>query len=243
MQAGTMKLQGGGMALVRPGLGRQVLQWMMQRRMDSLATLVAVFGTGTILVNALFLQTARHPAPIFANRLPAPAPVQKPSAPANATSDNMMKPRPRTAVVADIQRELTRRGFYDGPADGVHGPRTDAAIRDFEQAARVRPSTEPNDALLTSITQSTVKAKPAAQPARKTDPIADLLQQPDRRVIAVQRALADFGYGQIKPSGMYDRDTRTAIERFERENRLPVTGQISDRLTRQITTMTGRPLE
>ena len=43
--------------------------------------------------------------------------------------------RPNTAVVADIQRELSRRGFYDGVVDGRYGPRTDAAIRDFEQAA------------------------------------------------------------------------------------------------------------
>jgi peptidoglycan hydrolase-like protein with peptidoglycan-binding domain len=55
--------------------------------------------------------------------------------------------------------------------------------------------------------------------------------------------LSDFGYGQIKPSGSYDADTRRAIERFERENKLPVTGQISERLTRQLTVMTGRPLD
>jgi peptidoglycan hydrolase-like protein with peptidoglycan-binding domain len=236
------------MALARPGLWWQVLQWVGQRRMDSLAALIAAVGTGIILVNALFLQTGRHPAPIFANRLPpaaaAPAAVQRSSAPPANASEPMMKPRPRASVIADIQRELTRRGFYDGPADGVYGPRTDAAIRDFEQAARMRPSAEPNDALLSNIAQSTVKAKPAATPAaRKADPIAELLDGPGQRVIAVQRALADFGYGQVKPSGVYDRDTKAAIERFERENRLPITGQITDRLTRQITTMTGRPLE
>ena len=64
-----------------------------------------------------------------------------------------------------------------------------------------------------------------------------------RRVIALQRALADYGYGQIKPTGVLDAETQSAIERFERERKLPVTGQPSDRVTRELTAMTGRPLE
>jgi peptidoglycan hydrolase-like protein with peptidoglycan-binding domain len=66
---------------------------------------------------------------------------------------------------------------------------------------------------------------------------------PSKRVIALQRALADFGYGQIKPSGLVDADTRAAIEKFERERKLPITGQVSDRVMREMTAMTGRPLE
>lgn len=141
--------------------------------------------------------------------------------------------------MAEIQRELAKRGFYDGPADGFYGPKTDAAIRDFEQTAGLRPSAEPNDNLLAIIARSNVRAKPAA-PAN--DAIAALLS-PNRRIIAVQRALADYGYGQIRPTGTYDPETRAAIERFERERKLPVTGQVSDRLTRELTAMTGRPLE
>jgi peptidoglycan hydrolase-like protein with peptidoglycan-binding domain len=70
--------------------------------------------------------------------------------------------RPRSDTVAEIQRELARHGFYDGAADGVYGPKTDAAIRDFEQAAGLRPSAEPNDMLLASIARSAIKAQPVA---------------------------------------------------------------------------------
>ncbi len=76
----------------------------------------------------------------------------------------------------------------------------------------------------------------------RNDPIAELIA-PSKRVLAIQRALADFGYGQIKPSGIYDADTRAAIEKFERDRRLPVTGEISDRFVRELAAMTGRPLE
>jgi peptidoglycan hydrolase-like protein with peptidoglycan-binding domain len=62
-------------------------------------------------------------------------------------------------------------------------------------------------------------------------------------VLAIQRALADFGYGQINPTGIYDPATRAAIEKFERDRRLPVTGQVSEQLVRELSAMTGRPLE
>jgi len=58
-----------------------------------------------------------------------------------------------------------------------------------------------------------------------------------------QRALADFGYGQIKPSGVVDAETKSAIEKFERERKLPPTGQPSDRVMREMTDMTGRQLD
>ena len=44
----------------------------------------------------------------------------------------------------------------------------------------------------------------------------------------MQRVLSEYGYGQIKPSGVVDEATSEAIEKFEREHKLPVTGRISD---------------
>jgi peptidoglycan hydrolase-like protein with peptidoglycan-binding domain len=153
--------------------------------------------------------------------------------------------RVNAAVVSDIQRELSRRGYYDGQVDGKYGPRTDAAIRDFEQASGLRPSTEPNEALLRAIRGSAVRSRPAARPPMplaRPDPIGELLA-PSKQVIAVQRALSEFGYGQIKPTGIVDPETQSAIQRFERERRLPVTGQLSHRVVRELAAITGRPLE
>jgi peptidoglycan hydrolase-like protein with peptidoglycan-binding domain len=140
-------------------------------------------------------------------------------------------------LVADIQRELARRGFYDGAADGVHGPKTDAAIRDFEQTAGLK-SGEPTEALLKAITRSSLRATAV----KRTDSIGDLLGSSKQQITAIQRALADFGFGQIKPSGVVDAETRAAIEKFERERRLPVTGNVSERVVRELAAMTGRPL-
>jgi peptidoglycan hydrolase-like protein with peptidoglycan-binding domain len=191
--------------------------------------------------------------------------------------------RQRQQVVADIQRELARRGFFDGPADGIHGPKTDAAIRDFEHAAKFKASAQADEALLRVIMRTPIQAVAAtraeptptrAEPApRRPDP-APMRAEPappraeptlrgeapprppaairtaatarsasSGRVVAVQRALADYGYGQVTPNGVLGPETKAAIERFERERKLPVTGAVSDRLTRELAAVTGRPLE
>ena len=174
------------------------------------------------------------------------APVAPPHAAAaqpNIVPDSAAQVRPQ--LVSDIQRELSRRGFYDGAADGIWGAKTDAAAREFVQATGLKIIPEASDGLLRAIVASKAKAQTdrAASPeTARNDPIAELIA-PSKRVVAIQRALADFGYGQIKPTGVSDPDTRTAIEKFERDRRLPVTGQISDRFIRELAAMTGRPLE
>ena len=77
---------------------------------------------------------------------------------------------------------------------------------------------------------------------RRNDPIADLIG-PSPRILAVQRVLSNYGYGQIKPTGTLDDATSQAIEKFEREHKLPVSGRVSDRLVNELAAMTGHPIE
>jgi peptidoglycan hydrolase-like protein with peptidoglycan-binding domain len=237
-----------GFAFRRPLRMPLVLRLVARRPRDTLAAMLAAGLAVAILVNALFMQSGPHPAPIFANRPPplvAPiadpmAALLPPRAPTDAKRAAGAELHPRSDTVAEIQRELVRRGFYEGAPDGVYGPKTDAAIRDFEEAAGLRPSAEPNNVLLAAIRRSNAKAALAAAP--RSDPIAALLA-PSARLVAVQRALSDFGYGPLKPTGALDPATRAAIERFERARKRPVTGKVSEQLVRDLAAMTGRPLE
>lgn len=234
----------------RPGIAiqvlRSVLRFVMRNPRDLIGGVAAVAAVGTILVNALYLQPGPHPAPIFSVKsrpvsadqtasvvtvLPRPRPADLFS----AKPDAAVSARPRAELISDIQRELARRGFYDGPVDGLPGPRTDTAIQDFAEAAGLKPAPEASEDLLRMLSRSTAKARP--------DPIGELLVPPSRRVTAVQRALNEAGYGPIKANGAIGPDTKTAIERFERERKLPITGQISDRLIRELSATTGRSLE
>jgi peptidoglycan hydrolase-like protein with peptidoglycan-binding domain len=223
--------------------------------------MLGAFATVAILVNVLFMQSGSHPAPIFnkaaakqvavTNSLPALVPRPRPSerVAASGSSPTTASPapaRPPGDIINDIQRELARRGYYDGAVDGLYGPKTDAAIRDFEQVAALKPSAEPTEALLQAIMRSPVRstkppiASPGRPPPGRNEP--DKLV-PSRRVMALQRALADYGYGQIKPTGIIDAETQAAIEKFERERKLPITGQVSENIVRELAAMTGRPLE
>jgi Putative peptidoglycan binding domain len=83
---------------------------------------------------------------------------------------------------------------------------------------------------------------PQTVAVRRNDPIAELLGS-SARVAAVQRVLSEFGYGQIRPTGVLDEATSAAIEKFEREHRLPVTGLLSDRLVSELAGMSGRPVD
>jgi peptidoglycan hydrolase-like protein with peptidoglycan-binding domain len=229
-------------------------------RRDAAAFVVAVLATVAIVINGVLLQAGPHPAPMFKDAIAAITAPAKPASkdvvketaaalprprPPEATSK--VEARPTAEIVADIQRELTRRGYYDGVMDGRYGPRTDAAVRDFEQASGLKASAEPNEALLAAIKRSSAKPakapsgmRPAAIQQARLEANADASS---KRVLAVQRALAEYGYGQIKPSGVVDAETKAAIERFERERRLPITGQASERVAREIASVTGRPLE
>jgi peptidoglycan hydrolase-like protein with peptidoglycan-binding domain len=210
-----------------------------------LMTTVAIFA---IFINALFLQHGPHPAPIFATRPPVtqitPVALPRPRAVAPAAAPTTVA-RSQAQIIGDIQRELARKGFYDGAVDGIWGAKTDTAARDFVQAAGLKINADASESLLHAIATSNAKAPSgrAAMPAPvRNDPIAELIA-PTKQVLAIQRALADFGYGQINPTGVYDPETKEAIEKFERDRRLPVTGQISDQLVRDLAAMTGRPLE
>jgi Putative peptidoglycan binding domain len=118
------------------------------------------------------------------------------------------------------------------------------------------PETKPSDLktadAMTSLvkTTSTVQAAPANIPRPPmTVPVSSRVDSVpvslggSHRVAAVQRALTEYGYGQLKPTGVVGSDTQVAIQKFEKARRLPVTGQVSDRLVRELAAMIGRSIE
>jgi peptidoglycan hydrolase-like protein with peptidoglycan-binding domain len=99
---------------------------------------------------------------------------------------------------------------------------------------------------MTSLVAKSTAAPVAAPPANVMRPpvaIPTPLTAGARRVAAVQRALTEYGYGQLKPTGAVGADTQAAIAKFERDRKIPVTGQMSDRLVRELTTVIGRPID
>jgi len=113
--------------------------------------------------------------------------------------------------------------------------------------AEVRPDVKPVETPVVQSKPSSPAAiatprPPVAIPVVKNDPVGDLIVS-TRRVAAIQRALTEYGYGQLKATGVVGADTHAAIQKFERDRKQPVTGQISDRLIRDLGVLTGRPIE
>ena len=193
------------------------------RRRPGRAVLVgcAVLTMVGIVANATLMQNARHPSPLVAGAprsivAPPPAPV--------AVAPT---PTPRPADIAAVE-----------PAPAPVAAPTNSRAASSSNA-------------LTNLIRST--ALPAREPAAETavahrDQIGALLKgsapasapAPDRtaRVAAAQRALQKVGF-VVKPDGSFGATTRQAIERFERDRGLAVTGDLSPRTVRELSAQSG----
>ena len=67
--------------------------------------------------------------------------------------------------IAAIQRALVQLGYQPGPADGVLGQKTRAAIRAFQASAGLPVDGRPSDRLKRALALAEAKAAPASKPA------------------------------------------------------------------------------
>jgi Putative peptidoglycan binding domain len=93
------------------------------------------------------------------------------------------------------------------------------------------------------VAPSNIARPPAPIPVSSRNETIANSAQGSRRVAAVQRALTEYGYGQLKPTGTVGSETQAAIQKFERERKIPVTGQMSERLVRELIAVIGRPID
>ena len=205
-----------------------VMRVLLHSPKDTLAGLVAVAAIAAIVANALFLQTGRHPAPMFGTVINLPAPSSVP------LSNPMPRPRPVGADTSPLEPKATEFRVEPKPAER-------AAEKPAEKPVEATASTPRagNDPM-TNLVKATTSTPPSA--IRPPAPIPQ--QSPAaRRIAGVQRALSEYGYGNLKITGTMGGDTQSAIQKFEREHKMPVTGQVSDRLLRELAAAIGHPVE
>jgi hypothetical protein len=211
-----------------------VMRIFLHSPKDMVAGLLAAAVICAILANALFLQAGRHPSPMFGsvvtlpapqaaavNPLPRPRPVELTSRPGEAEPPEI---RPVEARSADPKHVEIRSG----------DPKGDAKSDSRNPDPMANLGGKSTGAL--AVAPANVARPPAPIPATAQSAGA-------RRVAAVQRALTQYGYGQLKPTGAVGADTQAAISKFERDRKLPVTGQMSDRLVKELTAMTGHAID
>ena len=199
---------------------------------DLVAGVLAFAVASAIIANALFLQAGHHPSPMFgsvvaippaglatASPLPRPRPVELATRPADASPPESKAAEPKSAEFKSAEpKSVDLKPVEPKTAE----PKAADPLANLVKATAAMPMT------------ANVPRPPAAIP---------VAAQASHRVAAVQRALTEYGYGQLKPTGAIGSDTQAAIQKFEREHKLPVTGQMSDRLVRDLSAMIGHPID
>lgn len=213
----------------RRSLIRRIFAAVLPRRIsDTVALAIATAAALSVVVNAVaFQESPRSTLDSLLSR-DVPNPQSRPS---EAPAKNM------TDLIQNIQRELSARGYYNGAVDGVPGPRTEQAIRDF-QKGKGQNAIEPSNDLLNQIKRTPVKGDVTGS---INGPLEG--ERKSLRVLSLQRALARLGYGPLKMSGTFTPDTKDAIERFERDWMMPVTGLMSDNLFTKLAAVNGAPID
>lgn len=191
-----------------------------RRRSDLFMLVLAAGASAAVLFNALALQQGR-PGSAGRGAAPVSAPpelrqVDTPRAPSISPPVSPAEPPAASAPAAALPLEAPAVPTPLPPAKPV-APRPAAAA---PAAAVPAPTAE----------------KAVASPAGLLPP-GDVPVSP--RVMEIQKALARLGYGPIRIDGVFGAATEEAIQRFERDRRLPVTGQMSDRVIRELTAVSG----
>jgi hypothetical protein len=222
-----------------------LLRVLLYSPKDMVAGLIAFAAASAIITNALFLQSGPHPAPMFGTAVTPPTGLLMPNP----------LPRPRPAEAATLPLNEPKRSdpslFDPKPVEPPPEPKQVEQKPVVLRPAEPKPSDQrasdqrANDPMANLVKSTTSTPLPA--PSNALRPPASIPTTGSiggaKRIAAVQRVLTEYGYAQLKPTGMLSPDTKAAIEHFERERRLPVDGQVSDRLVRELYAATGHAVE
>jgi len=212
-----------------------------------LMTLAAVVSMTAISVNALYLQSGKHPAPMFSHQ-PAgvrtaslsadldAAPAGLPAAIPSPERDDATAAPPPDNLISAIQTALKVRGLYTDAVDGAMGPATRAAISAYEQKMGLDVTGAPSVGLLASLSSPapTPPKAPQTASAQTTAPSKALLQR-------LQKALVAAGYGPITVDGLYGSETAGAIRRYQLDHGMSVNGTVSDPLLARLGVVAAQP--
>ena len=199
---------------------------------DLVAGVLAFAAVSAIIANALFLQAGHHPSPMFGSVVAVPAAGLAPASPLPRS-----RPVELAAKAADTSPPESKL-VESKAAESKPAELKPVEIKPAELKAAEPKSADP----LANLVKATAATPVTANVPRPPAPIPTAAQGA-RRVAAVQRVLTEYGYGQLKPTGTIGSDTQAAIQKFERERKLPLTGQMSDRLVRDLSAMTGHPID
>ncbi len=136
---------------------------------------------------------------------------------------------PQSASMLEKQKKLAKLGLYDGPLDGLEGPKTRRAITLWKQQtaqkmqknALSNPATDEIAILIKQSETDTTDTKNVTH-------LKEAILEPSvEDIIQVQKALHIFGNEEVIVTGIEDQKTIEALKQFQKMFDLPVTGKIN----------------
>jgi peptidoglycan hydrolase-like protein with peptidoglycan-binding domain len=230
----------GKLARGETSVTRMLLRRLMRNPLRSAGVVTMAAAGLVIFMNIMLMQPERHRAPVFVGNpmihaTPQPAQVTLPPLrPGNLIRESELAQK--AELTKDLQIELARRGFFLGEPDPLALNKTTQAIRDFQSAAKLPIDAQVSEATLAAVLTSNIRARD--QILSVINASSDRLERPDT-VVAIQRSLTKLGYGPLRDDGHMGPGTRAALDKFERDRKLPPRGDAPARVLRELSQSAG----
>ncbi len=175
-------------------------------RIASIGT-ACVMG-GVIVVNALYMQDRKHPAPLL--RAPEPAPI------AEVSQTPAPVPRVVTTIAAQpVATPASKATNRDAIGDEIKRLSSGAAAPERKEVAKpVAPTVDKGQG----------------------DAIANLIggaAAPPVDVLSAQKALVRLGY-VLRADGVAGATTKQAIEQYEKDNKRQIKGELTPKIAKEL---------
>jgi peptidoglycan hydrolase-like protein with peptidoglycan-binding domain len=118
------------------------------------------------------------------------------------TSTTSTPSTPTGPAIAELQRVMTKAGYYSGPIDGIYGPATTEGVKKMQSALGVTA-----DGIYGPETHAALGDKGTYV------------------VVEIQTALAEYGYYQGAIDGVYGTETTAAVQQLQTDLGLTADGR------------------
>lgn len=220
------------------GIVKKILK--IHQSITSIAIMMTLVS-GTIIYNALWMQTPK----------------------AYVQQQNEQKQNEKTKIsdvlITEIQNQLEKKGYYKGKIDGKFGDQTKLAIEKFQEQNEIEINGQASVKLLEQI----IVAQAVHEPEKKLN-LTDIIQQNTQQdnqipkvkkttipvtpinesnnqnkiskeiIEQIQIGLKNYGYDEIIVDGKAGNKTRTAIQRFQLDFGMKITGEPDNKVLNKL---------
>jgi hypothetical protein len=224
-----------GGAVASSSMAVRLLRGLFRRPLRTLVSFTFAAIAVSFVSNLLFMQKGPHPAPLFVKQDAKPAEASgAPSVRQVSAVQQAPEAAPRTPANVPASRPVETQ--VPMPPSAPRSAPISIVVPPAKPVEQVKPVKQPDFDPIAQFLRSGVPPAPTTTASTSASSPTD-----SKRVAAAQRALAKLGQ-KLDADGVMGPGTRGAIQRFERENNLPVTGELNPRTVKALSARASIPI-